>query len=236
MVEEILQPLVAFLCPTSEAASSCNDFINSHSSVLPPIGPLFYFLLFPIVFTILFIYILSSSILSGGKLTKGMQLLIGISVFIFIIISGWYPIMLVLSEFWFIMIIVLFGMWYFIGKHKGGGGGGGGGKGGGSLPSLGGIGGEITSRIYRDVTGQTARLEKRVDLLLKEMEGLEATIHKDPGAWRAYSYRIDACWSLIKEYKDAITIGGVPVGGKLRDKVKRLEQILDRMEKNAKSK
>jgi hypothetical protein len=120
MVEEILQPLVAFLCPTSDAASACNDFINSHSSVLPPIGPLFYFLLFPIVFTILFIYILSSTILQGGNLTKGMKLLIGISVFIFIIISGWYPVMLVLSEFWFIMIIVLFGAWYFIGKHRGG--------------------------------------------------------------------------------------------------------------------
>ncbi|MCX6814778.1 MAG: hypothetical protein NTY20_03985 [Candidatus Aenigmarchaeota archaeon] len=101
---------------------------------------------------------------------------------------------------------------------------------------MGGIGGEITSRIYRDVTGQTGRLEKRVDLLLKEMGGLEATVHKDPGACSAYSYRIDACWAIIKEYKDAITIGGVPVGGRLGDKVKKLEQILDRMEKSAKSK
>ena len=230
---EILEALVGFFCPTSEAASTCREFISNHSQVLPPIGPLFYFLLFPIVFTILFIYILSSTILHGGNLTKGMRLLIGISVFIFIIISGWYPIMLVLSEFWFIMIILLFGAWYFFRKHWGGGeakpkGGG--------MPGLAGIGGEITSRIYRDVTGQTGRLEKRVDLSIKEMEGLEATIHKDPGAWRAYSYRIDACWALIKEYKDAISIGGVPVGGRLREKVKKLEQILDRMEKSAKSK
>jgi hypothetical protein len=148
MVEEILQPLVAFFCPTSEAASACNDFINSHSSVLPPIGPLFYFLLFPIVFTILFIYILSSTILHGGNLTKGMRLLIGISVFIFIIISGWYPIMLVLSEFWFIMIIVLFGAWYFFRKHWGEKPGGGP-KG--PMPGLGGaMGGLMKIKSERD--------------------------------------------------------------------------------------
>ncbi|MCJ7816237.1 MAG: hypothetical protein MUP55_00100 [Candidatus Aenigmarchaeota archaeon] len=146
---EILEALVGFFCPTSEAASTCREFISNHSQVLPPIGPLFYFLLFPIVFTILFIYILSSSILSGGKLTKGMQLLIGISVFIFIIISGWYPVMLVLSEFWFIMIIVLFGAWYFIGKHRGGETKAS--KGGGGLPGLGGaMGGLMKIKSQRD--------------------------------------------------------------------------------------
>jgi hypothetical protein len=118
-MDELLEPLVSFFCPTSDAASACRDFISNHSQVMPPIGPMFYFLLFPLVFTILFIYILSSTILHGGNLTKGMQMLIGVSVFIFIIISGWYPIMLFLSEVWFILIIVLAGMWYFIGKHRG---------------------------------------------------------------------------------------------------------------------
>ena len=121
---EILEALVSFFCPPSDSASACREFIQNHSQVLPPIGPLFYFLLFPLVFTILFIYILSGTILQGGQKVKWMQMLIGISVFIFIIISGWYPIMLVLSEFWFIMIILLFGVWYFVGKHKRGGGGG----------------------------------------------------------------------------------------------------------------
>ncbi|MEM7815632.1 MAG: hypothetical protein QXN71_00760 [Candidatus Aenigmatarchaeota archaeon] len=231
MSYEILEPFINLLCPTSEAASSCRDFISSHSNVVPPIGPVLYFLLFPIVFIIIFVYILKSSILPGGNLGNGLQALIGISVFIFIIINGWYPLMLVLSEVWFIVIIFLFGVWYFISKHHKGKGSGGGG---GSFPGLGGIGGEITARIYRDVTGQTKRLEKRVDLALKEMEGLEKAIKSDPSAWRAYSSRIDYCWSLIKEYKDAISIGGVPVGGRLKEKVDRLEKVLDRMESYAK--
>ena len=142
---EILEALVGFFCPTSEAASTCREFISNHSQVLPPIGPLFYFLLFPIVFTILFVYILANNILPGGGLKLGMKLLIGISVFIFIIISGWYPIMLVLSEFWFIMIIVLFGAWYFIGKHRGGGGEG---KPKGRMPGL--LGSAFNFKIERD--------------------------------------------------------------------------------------
>ena len=146
---ERLEALGGVFCPTSEAASTCREFISNHSQVLPPIGPLFYFLLFPIVFTILFIYILSSTILHGGNLTKGMRLLIGISIFIFIIISGWYPVMLVLSEFWFIMIIVLFGAWYFIGKHWGEKPGGGGGRG--KMPGIGGaMGGLMKIKSQRD--------------------------------------------------------------------------------------
>jgi hypothetical protein len=173
MVEEILQPLVAFFCPTPEAASSCNDFINSHSAVLPPIGPVFYFLLFPIVFTILFVYILANNILPGGGLKGGMKVLIGTSVFIFIIISGWYPIMLMLSEFWFIMIIVLFGAWYFIGKHKGGGGGGGGG-GSGHMPGLG-VGGALGAIMTKKQEHDELKLaESSLNLAESRLQAIEA--------------------------------------------------------------
>ena len=173
MVEGILEPLVGFFCPTSESASACNDFINSHSSVLPPVGPLFYFLLFPLVFTILFIYILSSTILHGGNLTKGMRLLIGISVFIFIIISGWYPIMLVLSEFWFIMVILLFGAWYFIGKHKGGGGGAPGGGGKGPMSALG-FGGAMGALMTKKQEHDELKLaESSLDMARTRLKAIE---------------------------------------------------------------
>jgi hypothetical protein len=228
---EILEALVGVFCPTSEAASTCREFISNHSQVLPPIGPLFYFLLFPIVFTILFIYILSSTILHGGNLTKGMRLLVGISVFIFIIISGWYPVMLVLSEFWFIMIIVLFGAWYFIGKHRGGGVGSPG-KGGGSLPGLGGISGEITSRIYRDATGQTKRSERWVDLQLTQMRTIAEVVEKDTSAWRAYSTAITQCQEAVLEYRNKLTIGGVVVGGDIKNKIEQLEAILAKIQKH----
>ncbi len=136
MALDIFEVLVSFLCPTNEAASSCREFIQNHSSVLPPIGPLFYFLLFPLIFTILFVYIISDKVLFGGQL-KWAKVLIGISAFIFIIISGLYPVALVLSEFWYIAIVFL-GVFYFLFSHKKGGGGGGGGGKGGPMPVLGG--------------------------------------------------------------------------------------------------
>ncbi len=141
-MDEILEPLVSFFCPTNDAASACRDFISNHSQVMPPIGPLFYFLLFPLVFTILFIFILAGTILHGSKLTLGLRLLIGISMFIFIIISGWYPIMLFLSEVWFILIILLFGAWYFLGSHRGSSGE----KSAGKMPGLGGAMGMIMTK------------------------------------------------------------------------------------------
>jgi hypothetical protein len=143
---EIMEALVSFLCPTSEAASSCREFIQNHSSVLPPIGPLFYFLLFPLIFTILFVYILSDTVLFGGRL-KWAKVLIGVSAFIFIIISGLYPVALVLSEFWYILIVIL-GVWWFIKGHKkeSAGGGGGGGKGAMSALRFGGAMGALMSK------------------------------------------------------------------------------------------
>jgi hypothetical protein len=138
---EILEALVSFFCPTSEAASTCREFIQNHSQVLPPIGPLFYFLLFPLIFTLLFVYILSGSVLGGLK--GGFRILIGVSAFIFIIISGWYPVMLVLSEFWYIVIVLLGFLWFVkghFGKKEGGGGERGGGPRG-TMSTLGGIAG-----------------------------------------------------------------------------------------------
>jgi hypothetical protein len=144
---EILELLVSFLCPTSEAASSCREFIQNHSQVLPPIGPLFYFLLFPLIFTILFVYIISDKVLFGGRL-KWAKVLIGIYAFIFIIISGLYPVALVLSEFWYIAIVIL-GVFWFLFSHKKEGAGGGG-KPGGSMPGFGAIGTFITKKQEHD--------------------------------------------------------------------------------------
>jgi hypothetical protein len=231
---EILEALVSFFCPTSDAASACREFISNHSQVLPPIGPLFYFLLFPIVFTILFIYILSSTILHGGNLTKGMRLLIGISVFIFIIISGWYPIMLVLSEFWFIMVIVLFGAWYFFRKHwgeetKAS-------KGGGVMPGLGGgmagLGGELVKRGITRATGKERRLEKEVNLKLKDLREIKNSIHdNEAGAWRAYSDVKNSAWSIINEFKDVTSVYGIPIGGGYEKKIAEMENILNELER-----
>jgi hypothetical protein len=176
MALDIFEVLVSFLCPTNEAASSCREFIQNHNSVLPPIGPLFYFLLFPLIFTILFVYIISDKVLFGGQL-KWAKVLIGISVFIFIIISGLYPVALVLSEFWYIAIVIL-GIFYFLFSHKKGGGGGGGGKAGGSMPGFGSITGGViggavnygAQKVLR--RGQETPAERIVSSRLNMLEGV----------------------------------------------------------------
>ncbi len=124
MVNEVFDVLINILCPTYESASVCRDFVNAPShQVLAPVGPLLYFLFFPSVFIILFIYILSNSILKGGGLTQGLRFLIAVSVYAYIIISGWYYIFLPLSEIWFVIIIIL-GFLYLIIRHFGGEGSG----------------------------------------------------------------------------------------------------------------
>ena len=117
-MEEVLEVLVNILCPTSESYSSCVSFLHSHASQ-GIFVQLIYFLFFPTLFIILFVYILSKSVLKGGLGTKasGLRILIGIAVYIYIIINGWYAAALPLAEFWIVIIIVLFGVWYFISNH-----------------------------------------------------------------------------------------------------------------------
>lgn len=120
---DIFDILISVLCPTSDSVSYCRSFIDaSHHQTLAPLGPLFYFLLFPAVFIILFIYWLSGRVISEHK---GLRVLVGISAFIFIIISGWYPAALWISEIWYIATIILLGLWVFFerlwkGSEKGG--------------------------------------------------------------------------------------------------------------------
>lgn len=163
MALDIMDALVNFLCPTSQSAMACNQFISTpHHQVLAPMGPFLYFFFFPTIFLIIFIYILSTSVLRGptGRV-MGIRILIALGVYIFIIINGWYSIMLPLAELWFLLLPAL-GLLYFIFRHFTGGGGGGGG-----MPGIsgGGAGGWV-SRIpglgklrQMEVDARTARRE-----------------------------------------------------------------------------
>lgn len=94
-----------------------------------PIEGLFYLIFFPTVFIILFIYILSAKVVSHtGEPHKGLRLLVAISVYIFIIMQGWYTIFVSLSRVWYMILILLLGFWWFFKGHGGGRGG--------SLPNI----------------------------------------------------------------------------------------------------
>lgn len=105
----ILDILVNILC-RPENAYNCQRFIQSYPNIFEQ---LIYFLFFPMVFIILFVYFLSDAVSENHK---GLRILVGVGVFIFIILQGWYHIFLYVSKFWFFSIIILGGLFVFI--HK----------------------------------------------------------------------------------------------------------------------
>ncbi len=125
-----------------------------------PIEGLFYLVFFPSVFAILFIYVLSGSIIRGSEsFPKGLRLLIGISVFLFIIFQGWYTALVSISKLWFILIIILGGLWWFIKAHFGERG-----KAGGGFPAFKGL------ERWRRIT----YLENKIK---NEIEGMEQIVN-----------------------------------------------------------
>lgn len=169
---ELMEMLVQFLCPTSSSASLCQNFISAHQSVMPPFGQYIYFLFFPTVFLLLFLWIVFKDAVHANK---GISLIATIAVYVFIIIQGLYPIFLALGELWIVVIFIL-GFFYLIVRRFRGEGGGGG-KGG----PLSGLGGGAISYVGRKVSdvavGEERRIigsiERRMDTLEKAAHNLE---------------------------------------------------------------
>jgi len=129
MDTDIMEALVELLCPQNptvqNAPSMCSQFISEQAG-FGLMGQLFYFLLFPTIFLIIFIYILSSSVLKGdaGRM-KMINFLIAAGVWIFIIINGYYALVLPVAKLWFFALPLLGVLYFFLRHWRGGGGGGG---------------------------------------------------------------------------------------------------------------
>lgn len=153
MALELMDMLVQFLCPTSNAASQCQSFISSHSGIAPPFGAYIYFLFFPTVFLLLFLWIVFKDAI---KANKGISLIASIAVYVFIIIQGLYPIFLALGELWIVFIFLL-GFFYLIIRRfrsdKGGGGKGG------KMPGLMGGGMSATRALNKLKGGEKTQAE-----------------------------------------------------------------------------
>jgi len=93
------------------------NLVNEYSSQ-GPLYQLFYLFFFPMVFIIIFIYLLSNAVM---KEHKGLRLLISVGILAFIILQGYYSWFVTISKFWFFGLIFL-GFFYFIIARRGGGG------------------------------------------------------------------------------------------------------------------
>ncbi len=162
MVIDIIQTLMEFLCQQN-TLSNCQQFVQGYAT---PIEQLFYFFFFPLVFMLLFIFILSEVVTEQAK---KFRVLLGVAIFIFIILQGWYHFFLWISKFWFYSIIILGGLYVFMhkmGVRRGGGSGEGGSR---SLNLPG--GGLLAYGAKKLIKGKTGK-EKKIQAGLRELEGI----------------------------------------------------------------
>jgi len=122
-MNEILEILVGLLCP-GDATYSCEQFLYPYEG--NTLLQVLWFAFFPMLFVILFTYILSDAVAknAGGK----FKVIIGMAVVMLVIIQGWYPYVLVISKWWWIALILMGGLYIITHKmgvkQEGGGGGG----------------------------------------------------------------------------------------------------------------
>ena len=88
---------------TGKATWGCVNGVFPHDFI--------YGLLIPHIILLIFLFIASKGI---GH--KGLEMLLGVGVYIFIVYSGWYPIFASLSIFWLILSIFIASFYFFWGK------------------------------------------------------------------------------------------------------------------------
>ncbi|UCD06847.1 MAG: hypothetical protein JSW41_03335 [Candidatus Aenigmatarchaeota archaeon] len=78
------------------------------------IEAMFYLFLFPTIFIILFIYILTSFIFRGGGKVRGLKMLIAIGVYAFIVFEHMFTSVVAISRLWWLLTIILVGLFAFL--------------------------------------------------------------------------------------------------------------------------
>lgn len=129
---------------------------------------LFYLFFFPTVFIILFIYILTSFIFRGGGKVKGIKFLIALGAYAFIIFEGLYTFFAAVSHLWWLLTILLVGLFAFIRYLIRGGDGG----------SSGNLGRPGVTGEFRQSLGKLIVKRKIEEPLIKSL-GLESSEEKE---------------------------------------------------------
>ncbi|MBU0952900.1 MAG: hypothetical protein KKA90_00550 [Nanoarchaeota archaeon] len=113
MAFSICEQLLEFLNVANTV--SCNEYPT-------PMENYFYLIAFPTIVIIIFIYIVSSALTTrftkeNTAGMKGIRLLIAGSAFMFIVLQGLYSLFIPLAKFWFWVVIVIGGLWFFFWHH-----------------------------------------------------------------------------------------------------------------------
>ena len=212
---DILEMLMSVLCQQN-TLQQCQQFVQAYPDL---IQQTIYFAFFPTVFVILFIHVLSGAI--AKNIGEKYKILIGISIFVFIVLQGWYHYLLLLSRFWFISIIVLGGFYAFMNMGIGRQDGGGGKIGGKPLKS---IGDYVKKRTATAIRGDEKSLNDRIRREMDAVEVLEKQIRRaesrkpEPDAYGASMYRqqkmmkMEEIEALIRELNQMTSFEGTDIG------------------------
>ena len=214
------------------------QFLNVNCSIVQCYYPnifegLFYLILLPSLLIILFIWFLSGAVIGKFGTHKGLQLIISLAVYVFLIIEGFYTFFISMSFIWIVVVIVV-GILFFIIRHITGGGGTGGG---GALPApRGGVpgGGLIGFGAKKLKGGGKADIEKQIDDRLSNMKAIINQIRKpttgtDVGTLIARYWQVkEATESAIKSLEQMV---GWPASKGVTNKYwKRISELTEEFE------
>lgn len=188
---EILDYAAQLLCQQN-TLSQCQQFISSYAE---PLQQVFFFLLLPIVFLLIFVYILSEA--AVPRLGAKFRVLIGVVILVFIILQGFYPLFLNLSKLWIYVLVIIVGLWFVVkylflrrtGREgNGDGGGGGGGAHGGYSYRAEGSGGSLLGKhlsnkakaVQSQFDPGVQQLIASIDAGLASMEGIVNAMRNAP--------------------------------------------------------
>lgn len=158
---------------------------NLASQYSAPLDQFLYTVFFPSIFVILLVYIIANRFATFGGMWK---ILIGVAIYVFIIVFppnatySLYSMFAPLGQVWFILIIILVGIYaFFKTLFPGEGGGAGGAQGSRSR-----LGSQLTGRLWKQATGQVGDIEK---MIRSELSALKAIAEKMKHARTEMDYR-----------------------------------------------
>ncbi|MBN2330722.1 MAG: hypothetical protein JXC85_02805 [Candidatus Aenigmarchaeota archaeon] len=227
---DILQIVQQFLCYGN---SDCINMFNSYAS--KPMEGLFYLVFFPIVFIIIFIYLLAHRYFPDHR---SLNILLSLAFFAFIILQGWYYFFMILGQLWYIVIILLGFLWMalfgLLGKGKSGGGGQA--RTGGSGGMFDGVLGAAGKRLKVQMSSELKDHESRLEALLKSMAGLIGDMKRAgsktdiDNVYRAYVDLLPQIDSHLDSLRQMTAIKGFKVSGKYNELLSRYKKLSSEMD------
>lgn len=196
---------------------------NLASQYSAPLDQFLYTVFFPSIFIILLVYIIANRFVTFGEMWK---ILIGVAIYVFIIVFppnetySLYSMFAPLGQVWFILIIILVGIYAFFRTFFPGGGVGGAG---GGAQSRSGLGSQITKAAWNKISGREKAL---VDTIKSQLDILDKM---DPSAARDISDMVRAIKTDLNALYGMSEVGGVRV-------FKDHQKLLERLERIAKKK